>query len=267
MRRSLFEMNTKPLRTVLALVGSALILNGCSTTLFSKADESLVEDQRAIVANLESQTAGLQSTIAELRSENTRLKRNLETLRRSKAAAEQTVASFEKQAVVDAEQAALEAQNRKPVLVVPPPPKDPESIIVAEATPLSASAVPVESTPRLVEPSFAAVEAVFENEAGTAIETTSVLFGVHLASYRNTARATTEWRNLQRDNPDLLGLLEPRVKQVDIKERGRFYRLIAGGFSTKEKAEALCATLKRKKTYCVPTGFEGERLDIPAAGR
>lgn len=255
---------------IFTLATTALLLSACSTLPdFGRKSANNEADSAAqtAVADLQAQAAGLQQTINELRSENARLTRAVQSLRRSERKAQEERASLEKQAE---QQAALDAEKelRKEILVVPAPPKDPEAIIVAEAeaAPLSPNAVPVESTPRLVEPSFAAVEAVFENEAGVNIETTSVLFGVHLASYRKTDEAITGWRNLQRENPNLLGLLEPRVEQVTIQDRGQFFRLIAGGFSSEEKAVELCQTLKKKKLYCAATNFDGVRLEIPAAG-
>ncbi len=245
----------------------ALSLSACSTFSPKVVNEDVVQQEKLATAGWRSKAEDLQKTVLELRSENTRLTRTVQSLKRDQQKAQSVRASIEKEAE---EKAALEAAKaeRLEVLVVPPPPKNPESIIVAEAeaAPLSPSAVPVESTPRLVEPSFAAVEAVFENEAGTSIETTSVLFGVHLASYRKTAEAITGWKNLQRDNPNLLGLLEPRVEKVTIEGRGEFFRLIAGGFSSQAKAIDLCFTLKKKKLYCASTNFKGKRLEIPAAG-
>ena len=204
----------------------------------------------------------MERVVAELRSENVRLKRSVDSLKLAQAKAKQAA---------DAEDAAVEdIQEAAPVaLIIPPPPKDPESIIVtaAEATPLSSEEVPVESTPRLVEPSFASVESVFENEANNAaIPTTSILYGVHLTSYRKEEELIAGWRVLQRENPDQLGLLEPRVERVTFEDRGEFLRLIAGGFSSKEKAIALCDRLKRRNVYCAVTDFTGDRVEISPSG-
>ena len=102
----------------------------------------------------------------------------------------------------------------------------------------------------------------FENEASDEIETLSILYGVHLASYRQLDQARAGWRTLQRENPNELGLLEPRVEFVSLNEKGDFVRLIGGGFSSQQKAQALCATLKQKGLYCAVAGFEGERLSL-----
>lgn len=125
----------------------------------------------------------------------------------------------------------------------------------------SAPSKPVESSPRLVQPSFASQEeTVFENEAERDVELASVLFGVHLASYRQADEASAGWARLQRDFPAELGLLEPRLESVTIEGRGEFLRLIGGAFSSAEKAAALCATLKAKGVYCAVTDFGGRKL-------
>lgn len=239
-------------------------LSACAT--FSNEPNPLIEEQKQTIAAQQNQAQDLQFVIAELRSENARLSRTIKSLKRSRQAAVEKTETLEKQAEVIAAEKTAEAERRK-ILVVPAPPKNPNAIILAErdALPLTSSAVPVESNPRLVEPSFTAGSAVFENEADTAIETSSVLYGVHLASYRKTSEAIAGWRKLQHTNPDLLGLLEPRVESVTIVGRGEFIRLIAGGFSSQEKALSLCETLKSKNSYCAMTNFSGERLDIPGA--
>lgn len=127
----------------------------------------------------------------------------------------------------------------------------------------SAPAKPVDAAPRLVQPTFASDEEIFENEAGDAIPTTSVLFGVHLASYRHEAEARTGWVKLQQDFPDELGLLEPRLERVVIEGRGEFLRLVGGGFASEDKASALCLKLRAKSAYCAVAGFAGEKLSRP----
>ena len=126
--------------------------------------------------------------------------------------------------------------------------------------------MPVETSPRLVQPTFASDETVFENEAEGDIQTESVLFGVHLASYRQMEEARAGWRQLQRENPEELGLLEPRVEGVTVEGKGDFLRLIGGGFASQEKAMTLCAQLKARGLFCSVASFEGERLSLAQNG-
>jgi hypothetical protein len=127
--------------------------------------------------------------------------------------------------------------------------------------------VPVDNSPRLVQPSFASTEQIFENEAASAeIKMTSVLWGVHLASYRHSEEASAGWKKLQRENPDELGLLEPRIEKVAIDGKGEYLRLVGGGFSSRAKAKALCDTLAAKGVFCRVANFGGDRLSMADAG-
>jgi len=258
------------MRKVLLISLSTLVLSGCASLdlPFNSARNADLEAQSIALSDQQAKNFELTQLVNELRRENEALIKTVDALKgaRDRAASK---ASDELVAQNAADDAAQLARVDEDILTVPAPPKTPETIIVAEAEaqPLRSSAVTVEPTPRLVQPSFVAAENVFENEAtGARLETASLLFGVHLASYRKTDDAIGAWKNFQRDNPNLLGLLEPRVETIEISGRGVFKRLIAGGFSSEDKAADLCDDLKRKKLYCKVTGFHGERLNIPAAG-
>ncbi|MGE0407766.1 MAG: SPOR domain-containing protein [Amphiplicatus sp.] len=180
----------------------------------------------------------------------------------------------------------LKTKNAAPAETVPAPapaekvsvpappaatPKKPETVVAAadvNRALANSPKPPVDPAPRLVQPSFASEDdTVFENEAGASeIPLTSVLFGVHLASYRAVNDARAGWSKLQRDNPDELGLLEPRIIKVTIADRGDFIRLIAGGFASEEKAGRLCRRLRAKGVFCAVTGFEGEKLSTAGQG-
>ncbi|NWG71666.1 MAG: SPOR domain-containing protein [Parvularculaceae bacterium] len=198
----------------------------------------------------------------------------LAAAQRDKAALEQKLAALEKaaraeEAPVVAPPTLKEPQTAVSVEVAPalqqPPEISPETVVAAADADLALAAAPtapVETSPRLVQPTFASQETLFENEASDGIKTASVLFGVHLASYRHAEEARAGWVKLQRDYPDQLGLLEPRLERVELEGRGTFLRLIGGGFAAEEKAVALCAALKSLGAYCAVSSFEGERLSF-----
>lgn len=197
-------------------------------------------------------TAELETEVAQLSAENTKLTKRVADLESAKPAP---------------------ATEAKPAEDVPNPPKPvaaapavkPEQVVgAAQATRALAGAPAADGSPKLVQPSFASLEeTVFENEAATGdIPLSSVLFGVHLASYREAEQARAGWRKLQRENPDELGLLEPRIEKVSLEARGDFLRLVGGGFSSETKASALCAKLKSKGVFCSVTSFDGERLSL-----
>jgi len=234
---------------------SAIVLFGLVSACASfpgGSDEpapQVVEDAEA--AKL--QVASLEAEVERLKSQNARLTNDLLAIKRER------------------DQLAL--QEAVPD-ELPPKPEyyaddedhspQPNAVVDDAASPaLAKTDVPVETSPRLVQPTFASNETVFENEAeGDDIHTESVLFGVHLASYRHLEEARSGWRQLQRENPDELGLLEPRVEGVNVEGKGTFLRLIGGGFVSRDKAEALCGELKENGLFCSVTSFEGERLSL-----
>lgn len=70
----------------------------------------------------------------------------------------------------------------------------------------------------------------------------------HLASYRQRGRARVGWDLLSADEEGLRDL-KPRVRQVDIPGRGRFYRLYAVGAAA--RLRSLCKSLVLRGKYCV----------------
>lgn len=240
------------LRTHMAAIVAAVALSACSTAGGEPAD--ITGDSVDEINWSDVRTAELETEVVQLKAENAELEKQLASLRKANA---ETDAA--------AQAAAAEAADTASDAAPAPAAKAETVIAAAEAgrALADAPAKPVQPSPRLVQPSFASgQETVFENEAKSALKTSSVLYGVHLASYRTDEDAKAGWRKLQRDNPDELGLLEPRVEAVTIEDRGDFIRLIGGGFSSRDKAEALCVTLKGKGLFCAVTSFGGERLSF-----
>lgn len=232
------------------------MLAGCSTFAGGGNDTPSV-DLSAVEA-AQTRVAALQVEVSRLKSENARLANQLLDIQRERARA-QNAAREEAEAADTDESAAAQEQATVP----DPLPLANAVVDTANDPAIAQSDVPVENAPRLVQPAFASNETVFENEADeNAIETTSVLFGVHLASYRARDEARDGWRQLQRANPDELGLLEPRVENVVIEDKGVFLRLIGGGFSSRDRASALCDVLKTKGQFCSVVGFAGQRLSL-----
>ncbi|MEQ8751051.1 MAG: SPOR domain-containing protein [Amphiplicatus sp.] len=241
----------------LAALAAAAVLSGCATLGGGTEEPAITGAAADDLAWSFARTAELESQVAQLETENARLTKQLADLQAAKAAA----AKIEPEAVAQAPTPAPPAPTAPAV--------KPETVVAAPQADkaLAGAPAPVDSSPRLVQPSFASLEeTVFENEAAGDIPLTSVMYGVHLASYRHEAEARNGWRKLQRENPDELGLLEPRVERVTIENRGAFLRLVGGGFATQEKADALCVRLKSKGVYCSVTSFDGQRLSASTAG-
>lgn len=208
----------------------------------------------------------LEGEVARLEAENEQLSTELKTLRRERAAAapaaspaDLTVESESENVVSSTLRDETEAAPRKPQ----------PSIVVdaAKAPEIAQTETPVAEQPRLVQPTFASADSVFENEAEDGFDLESVLFGVHLASYRASEQAREGWNKLQRENPDELGLLEPRVESISVAGKGSFLRLIGGGFASQEKAHELCAKLKDKGLFCDVVSFDGAPLSLQVADR
>jgi len=233
------------------VVSAFILLSACASFPGRGNNASELAETDAAAQTME--IASLEAEVARLKSQNARLANEVLALKREK----DRIAAASEQAQEEADEAQTppEEMNER---------SEPSTAVVDDAASpaLARSDVPVQNSPRLVQPTFASNETVFENEAEGEIRTHSVLFGVHLASYRRIEEARTGWRQLQRENPDELGLLEPRVEGVDVENKGHFLRLIGGGFSSKGKAEALCMQLKAKDMFCSVASFEGERLSL-----
>jgi len=256
-----------PMIKVIVAFAAMIALSACSTLSGKSAglpNEGAVE----AFAQNEIKTAALEVEITRLKSENARLANQILGLQRqrdvkSSEALEAANADEETDAPAGGD---ANTEPKLPNVVFVPPVSDEVVVAETDAPELRSAGVPVEDAPRLVQPEFSAAETVFENEAVGEIETQSVLFGVHLASYRHLKEAREGWRKLQRENPDELGLLEPRIETVDLSEKGIFLRLIGGGFSSETKAGVLCNNLKGKGLFCTVSGFAGERLSLAGAG-
>ena len=242
---------------LLSLIFVSAFLSACSTFTgggdgaVSGADDAYSNpreiEAQTKVARLQTENARLANRVLELQRENDRLQK-------ASAAAAAAVSRAE------VEQPSAPAETavalREPEVLQQPVVDNPD-------TPeMTNTEVPVEPAPRLTQPTFESTDAVFENEASSESRSPAVLFGVHLASYRQEDEAREGWSKLQRENPDELGLLEPRLETVQVPERGSFLRLIGGGLSSREKAEALCSNLKDKGLYCAVSDFSGERLSL-----
>lgn len=88
----------------------------------------------------------------------------------------------------------------------------------------------------------------------------SLLYGVHIASYRTLEHALQGWETMRTMLPGTLGTLEPRVEEADLGERGLYLRLKAGPFTTPQAAEAACRALTESAIYCQVMAFTGAPL-------
>jgi hypothetical protein len=263
MRQAFGAFKARPMAAVkrAGLLPMLLLVQSCAT-IFGSEKADLVASQSAELETVRSERAGLQAEVEQLKAANTRLETQLADA--SKKAAR--LASIDAALVPPAAQIGDRLAAGVSSMAEKPPSAAPTDPVVAAPNAdasLPAAPVPVDEQPRLVQPRFASTDTIFENEAANAeIKMTSVLWGVHLASYRRMEEANAGWQKLQRDNPDELGLLEPRIERVTIDGKGAYLRLVGGGFSSREKAAALCEELAMKGVFCRVANFGGERLSM-----
>ncbi|MCF8878788.1 SPOR domain-containing protein [Hyphobacterium sp. SN044] len=89
----------------------------------------------------------------------------------------------------------------------------------------------------------------------------SLLYGVHIASYRTMDHVVQGWETMRAMLPDVLGPLQARVEAADLGERGVYLRLKAGPFATRADALSACTELSQSAIYCQAMAFTGDPLE------
>ncbi len=77
-------------------------------------------------------------------------------------------------------------------------------------------------------------------------------WSVHLVSIKNEGAVEGEWQRLRKLHPLTLDTMSLNVQAIDIPEKGRFYRVLAGAFDSKASAESACAAIEAEGQYCRP---------------
>jgi hypothetical protein len=75
-------------------------------------------------------------------------------------------------------------------------------------------------------------------------------YRVQIVAVQARADAASEWARISRAHADLLGAFEPYVQEVDLGERGIWYRVQAGPLDRAD-ADALCAALQDRDAGCI----------------
>jgi len=139
-----------------------------------------------------------------------------------------------------------------------PPPEEPAIIPAAPVTPPAAA----EATPPTPEPAAPVAAAPKPAPAPTpapapaaqpAAPATAASGGwvVQIGSFRDQARAQTEWAATQRKHPTVLAGATADIQRADLGDRGIWYRLRAATYATKGAADTACASLKAAGTDCL----------------
>ena len=131
-------------------------------------------------------------------------------------------------------------------------PKDaPPPVSLAAAAPVNSRPVagpPQQAAPTPPKP--VAVETAMPVSA-PAVKSSMPHFALQLASLKSEDVATRESARLQRRLSDTLTEEAITVERANIANRGVFFRLKVGNFSSKKQATDLCHALKQKKQPCL----------------
>ena len=87
---------------------------------------------------------------------------------------------------------------------------------------------------------------------------------IHLASFRQESKAQVEWRRLQRRLPDLLGDMTALIREIDLGDKGLFYRLYAGPFPNLATAQDFCVMVNLEGFDCGTA--RGAALQVAVSG-
>jgi len=114
---------------------------------------------------------------------------------------------------------------------------DPPRPQAAPQVPAAAPAAPTRTAS--IPPTVATPPAV----AGTHV--------VQVASQRSEQDAQSSFRALQAKYPSVLGNREPLIRRIELGERGTFFRVQVGPFSSADQANDLCSNLKAAGGQCI----------------
>lgn len=89
-------------------------------------------------------------------------------------------------------------------------------------------------------------------ETPVASVSTNGSYVLQIGSFKSQADADTAWKNFQGKHASLVGGYGPNVVKVDLGEKGTWYRLRMGPFSSKDGAVATCAKLSADGASCIP---------------
>ncbi len=128
--------------------------------------------------------------------------------------------------------------------------KPPAMTVAAPAAPV-AKPKPVADTASLpAVPAKAAASAESPAVAPAAAHTASGSYVLQIGAYKSQAEAEQSWRAFQAKHAALMSGFSSDVKQVDLGDKGTWYRLRVGSFADKDAATAICEKLKAEGGNC-----------------
>lgn len=128
-----------------------------------------------------------------------------------------------------------------------PPPESPEPVASAPEPAEAATSANAAETTAPPAPPAPAVQTAARTPSGAP----SGAYVVQLAALRARDSARPAWARLQKAHPMFLGDKELTIQEVDLGERGIFYRVQAGFFPDRAGASELCQALKARQQDCL----------------
>lgn len=101
------------------------------------------------------------------------------------------------------------------------------------------------------EPAAGAAPAPVPAPVAAAASAANGSYVVQVSSQRTAAEAQGAFQSLQRRFAGVLGGMKPSIRKVDLPDRGTYYRVRVGGWSTPAEATAFCGKLKAAGGDCV----------------
>lgn len=229
----------------LALACLLFALSACATSPAVMTDRNLTTQ----IANLEHTEGQLRNQYNTIGLTLTKLEARITEL---KAQHEKNMASLPAPVA--------EAQAVKPTVMTPEKPEPPPAMDADEAKSdhpvsiiggLTDQDMSIQSASTAPAPQPMAMAPSSSPQPATAAPAASgVRYIVHLASYLNEAPIKHGWQQLTAANSNLLNGLKPYLSKFDDSQHRHWLRLSAGPFTSHEKAEQRCASLKAAGTWC-----------------
>ncbi len=90
------------------------------------------------------------------------------------------------------------------------------------------------------------------NAAPAAMASGAAGHGARLSTYESEGEAQQGWAALQKQFPDQLGSLQPRIRKIALRRGGTVWAVDVGPLADRKAVAALCAALRKQHQDCTP---------------
>ncbi|MDX1575282.1 MAG: SPOR domain-containing protein, partial [Kiloniellales bacterium] len=109
---------------------------------------------------------------------------------------------------------------------------------------------PLPLNPAAQQPAASALEPASASSSTPGAAARTGDYALHLVSLTDREAVEGSWAQLQETYPEFLAGKDLAVRQVDLGDRGIFYRLHAAPYAAPESARATCEKLRSLDQYC-----------------